>query len=130
MKDLRERVFEKTLPTHEKLVERYGGAKGVRDVSALDAALNRPFATFGGQDLYVKATQKAAAILESIVVNHSFIDGNKRTCYALARIILLESGFVLREDSEEKIDMVLAVAQGKMDTEEITEWLEKRAEKI
>jgi death-on-curing protein len=61
---------------HFKSVEEFGGSQGTRDYGALDAALNRPFATFDCADLYSTPIDKAAALLESIVSNHPFIDGN------------------------------------------------------
>lgn len=60
---------------HDKLIKRIGGGTGIRDIGGLDAALNRPFATFDGVDLYPTAIDKAAVLLESLVINHPFIDG-------------------------------------------------------
>jgi death-on-curing protein len=61
--------------------------KGVRDINILQSALNRPFATFDDQELHKTITEKAAALIESIVKNHAFIDGNKRTGYVIMKII-------------------------------------------
>jgi death-on-curing protein len=77
---------------HQILIESHGGSFGVRDKSLLESAINRPFSTFDNSDLYPTPIEKAAAILESILINHPFIDGNKRTGYVLARLILLENG--------------------------------------
>ncbi|WP_262512383.1 type II toxin-antitoxin system death-on-curing family toxin [Adhaeribacter arboris] len=76
---------------HNLLIEEFGGAKGIRDLGALDAAINRPFATFDQQELYPNPVDKAAAIIESILINHPFLDGNKRTGYVLMRLLLLQS---------------------------------------
>jgi death on curing protein len=62
---------------HDILIERFGGAKGIRDKGSLDSALRRPYQTFDGQELYPRPVDKAAAIFESIISN-PFIDGNKR----------------------------------------------------
>ncbi|WP_424961484.1 type II toxin-antitoxin system death-on-curing family toxin [Ekhidna sp.] len=70
-------VFE----IHSILIERFGGSNGVRDSELLNAAINRPFQTFDGNELYPEPIDKAAAILESIVKNHPFVYGNKRTGY-------------------------------------------------
>lgn len=64
---------------HNEVVFAHGGANGVRDVGGLDSAIARPFQSFGGEDLYPSVFEKAAAIGESIIMNHPFIDGNKRT---------------------------------------------------
>ena len=77
------------LHVHEKLLEEFGGGKGIRDLGLLEAAISRPFQTFEKIDLYPSAEEKAAAIIESIVKNHPFIDGNKRTGYVMMRLMLL-----------------------------------------
>ncbi|MEP1096365.1 MAG: type II toxin-antitoxin system death-on-curing family toxin, partial [Cyclobacteriaceae bacterium] len=69
------------LEIHSILIERFGGSEGIRDKALLLSALNRPFQTFDGNELYPTVIDKAAAILESIIKNHPFIDGNKRTGY-------------------------------------------------
>ena len=73
---------------HNILIDKFGGAKGIRDLGLLESALARPFATFDEIDLYNNPVEKAAAIMESIVINHPFIDGNKRTAYTLMRLII------------------------------------------
>ena len=70
---------EEVLKIHTLLIDQFGGSNGVRDKSSLNSAINRPFATFDQQELYPEPVDKASAIPESIVTNHPFIDGNKRT---------------------------------------------------
>ena len=74
---------EQVLKIHSIAIEKFGGANGVRDMGGLQSALARPFQTFGGTDLYPTTYEKAAAIGESLIMNHPFIDGNKRTGYLL-----------------------------------------------
>lgn len=62
------------------IAESSGGSSGIRDGKLLLSAINRPFQTFDGVDLYPEAADKAAAIFQSIIINHPFIDGNKRMC--------------------------------------------------
>jgi death on curing protein len=69
------------LELHSLSIETYGGAHGVRDEGLLEAAIARPYQTFDGNDLYPGAIEKAAAIFESVLKNHPFIDGNKRTSF-------------------------------------------------
>lgn len=64
---------------HQLSIARYGGADGVRDEGLLESAIARPYQTFGGDDLYQTVYEKAAAMMESIIINHPFVDGNKRT---------------------------------------------------
>lgn len=107
------------LEIHQTLIEHFGGSHGLRDQGALEAALARPYATFGGEDLYVSPIHKAAAILQSISINHPFIDGNKRTAYVLMRLILLENGYDINANEDEKYNLVIRVASGELEVEDI-----------
>lgn len=111
---------------HAELIRGFGGSNGARDESILDASLNRPFATFDGVDLFPSAQEKAAAILHGIITGHPFIDGNKRTGYALARLALQDAPLDIRSPEEETYDMVIQVATGTMDVHGITKWMEGR----
>jgi death-on-curing protein len=71
---------------HRILIDRFGGMLGIRDRAALESALARPFQTFDNAELYQTIIDKAAALIESILINHPFIDGNKRTGYILLRL--------------------------------------------
>jgi death on curing protein len=76
---------------HEILIEKFGGSSGIRDREILESAINRPYHTFDQNDLYPLPVDKAAAIFESLISNHPFVDGNKRTAYVVMRLLLLES---------------------------------------
>ena len=76
---------------HNVLIEKFGGLIGIRDLAGLEAALARPYATFDQHELYPEPMDKAAAVFESLVINHPFMDGNKRISYVLMRLILLEN---------------------------------------
>jgi death-on-curing protein len=115
---------------HAELVKRFGGSHGVRDEGILDAALNRPFATFGGEDLFPTAVHRAAAIMHGIITGHPFIDGNKRTGYALARLILQEGGQDIAVPEDDRYDLVIQVATGKLDVDGVRVWLEERVKPI
>ena len=67
--------IEEVLALHEIMIERFGGSHGVRDQPLLQSALNRPFQTFDGTDLYPTIYEKVAALIESVLVNHPFVDG-------------------------------------------------------
>ncbi|GEP52734.1 death-on-curing protein [Flavobacterium noncentrifugens] len=109
---------------HNILIDKFGGSKGIRDLGLLESALARPYATFDGNDLYPNAIEKAAAILESIIINHPFIDGNKRTAYTLMRLILLEFHFDISASQEEKYSFVISASTGEYRFEEIKKWIE------
>lgn len=90
----------------------------------------RPFSGFGETEFYPSPEEKAAAILESVVKNHPFIDGNKRTGYVLMRLLLLEYGQDLEATGDEKYDFVIAVASGKMIFAEIVDWIRQKTKRI
>lgn len=118
-------TLDEVLAIHQLAIKKFGGIAGVRDMNLLDAAINRPYATFDQQELYPTAVEKAAAILESIVKNHPFSDGNKRTGYVLMRLILLKSGNDIAAAGEEKYKFVISVAEGKLDYEAIKSWIQR-----
>jgi death-on-curing protein len=117
------------LKFHARLINETGGSHGLRDTGLLKSALARPFASFDGIDLYPSPEEKAAAILESIVKNHPFIDGNKRTGYVMMRLLLLEFGQDIVASEDEKYDFVIAIASGNADFIEILEWIRDKAAK-
>ena len=86
---------EQVLFIHSRLVDETGGAHGIRDLGMLLSALGRPQATFQGKDLYSDLFSKAAALMDSLVRNHPFIDGNKRTAITSTAIFLRINGFHL-----------------------------------
>ena len=119
---------EDVIKIHKLLIDQFGGSHGVRDENSLNSAINRPFATFDQQELYPEPVDKAAAILESIVTNHPFIDGNKRTGYVLARLLLLKSGLDIKATQDDKYEMVIAVSKGDWKFEQIRDWITERCE--
>jgi death-on-curing protein len=77
---------------HELLIKRFNGSEGIRDIGLLESALARPFQTFDGADLYPDVIEKAAALIQSLLNNHPFVDGNKRIGYVIMRLFIIESG--------------------------------------
>jgi death on curing protein len=76
------------LSIHKTLIDNFGGSHGVRDAASLESALSRPFQTYDNVDLYKTPLEKAATLVESLLINHPFIDGNKRTGYTVLRLFL------------------------------------------
>lgn len=114
---------------HNILIDKFGGSKGIRDLGLLESAFARPFATFDGKDLYTNSIEKASAILESIIINHPFIDGNKRTAYTLMRLLLLENGLDISASQDEKYEFVISASKGEFRFEEIKNWIEYNLKK-
>ncbi len=117
------------LNIHNILIDKFGGSKGVRDQGSLESAINRPFASFDNQDLYPTPSDKAAAILESILINHPFVDGNKRIAYVLMRLILLDNGLDLVANQEDKYKMVISASTGDIRFDDIKKWIVTRLKK-
>lgn len=83
------------LAMHEILIERYGGASGVRDMGAIEAAVFRPQCGY-----YSDIVEEAAALLESLLINHPFVDGNKRVAFAACDVFLRINGHTLQTDPD------------------------------
>ncbi len=113
---------------HDILIDRFGGANGIRDKGILESAIGRPFQTFDGKDLYPDPVDKAAAIFESIVSNHPFVDGNKRTAYVLLRLILKRNQLDINVDQDVKYDFVIKAAKGELTFDKIREWIRNNLE--
>lgn len=123
-------ALDQVLRIHERQIERFGGSAGVRDRGALEAAISRPQATFGGDDLYPDPARKAAALLHSLTANHPFVDGNKRTAAMSAELFLLFNGFELLADEHDFEAVTMATARGELGAEELAIWLRQRLEPI
>ena len=90
--------INEVLNIHQELINRFGGRLGIRDIQLLESALQRPFQTFDGKALYETPLEKAAALTESLLRNHPFIDGNKRVAYAVLRLFLKSTGYSILGD--------------------------------
>jgi death-on-curing protein len=110
---------------HEILIEKFGGSSGIRDREILESAINRPYHTFDQNDLYPLPVDKAAAIFESLISNHPFVDGNKRTAYVVMRLLLLESNLDIYATQNEKYEFVMRAAKAEIKFDQIREWLTK-----
>ena len=119
-------LLEEVLVYHTALIKKYGGSDGIRDDGLLLSALARPFMTFDQQDLYPKPTGKAAAIFESMVINHPFLDGNKRIAFFLLRLILLDHDMDVAAGEDEKYDFTIAASMGKLDFDKIKAWIDSK----
>ncbi len=112
------------LRLHYRSIEVYGGSHGVRDEGLLESAIARPFQTFGGDDLYPSAFEKAAALCESLIVNHPFVDGNKRTGFLSIHAILENSGYELNATEEGAYEFTISISTGSISFEQIVAWLQ------
>jgi death-on-curing protein len=107
---------------HDALIEVFGGTFGIRDLGALQGAVYRPQSGY-----YQDRIDEAAALWESLILNHPFLDGNKRTAVAAADIHLRLNGFVLDVPSAEAADFVEELfRQSEMRISRIEPWLRAR----
>lgn len=111
------------LELHERLVASFGGATGIRDVGALESAVSQPHAFFDGQDLYPDMAGKAGAPCFSLVMNHPFVDGNKRAGHAAMETFLLLNGFEINAGVDEQEQVILSLAAGQFNRNTFIAWL-------
>jgi death-on-curing protein len=112
--------LDEVLELHADQISSFGGTPGVRDEGLLESALAQPQATFGGQFLHPTISEQAAAYLYHIAMNHPFIDGNKRTAFAVTDTFLRLNGCALNLTDDRAYDLVMRVARGTMTKEELS----------
>jgi death-on-curing protein len=108
---------------HQLLIRETGGLDGIRDRPLLESAVNAPFQTFGGEELFRSTHEKAARLGYYLIQNHPFSDGNKRIGI-LAMLTFLElNGIHVDCTDEELVQVGFSLANGTMDAEQLTKWL-------
>jgi death on curing protein len=113
---------EQVLFIHARLITETGGSHGVRDLSMLLSALGRPQSSFDDQDLYPDLFSKAAALLDSLIRNHPFVDGNKRTGIVAAGLFLQINGYRLTASDTELETFTLEVARAQKNIDKVAAW--------
>ena len=115
--------MEQILLLHHDLIEAYGGGAGIRDEGLLDSALEAPFQTFGGQYLLPTIQQKAVRLGFGLIMNHPFVDGNKRIGTHAMLTFLALNEIELEYTQKELYEIILDVAASKASFEELLEWV-------
>ena len=115
---------------HNQLEEVFILSSGVRDENLLASAVNTPFQTFMGNDLYPSIYDKAAQLCYGIANNHPFTDGNKRTALHSMYVYLIINGFDITATQQEVENLIIDVAAGNMTNTELAEWLRENTIKI
>ncbi len=118
---------QQVLAVHSRMIEMTGGSDGVSDRSLLDSALNAPFQTFDGKEIYPALLSKAAVMCRSIISNHPFVDGNKRIGIHVMLIFLELNGIELQYSQNELIELGLGVASSNLSGDDILKWLIEHA---
>lgn len=112
---------------HDQIVKRFGGSLGVRNLGLVESAVVRPQATFDGEYLYTDVFDKAAALLQSLLKNHPFVDGNKRTALTSAGLFLKMNGWKLMNAHTEEVEFGVKVDNHNLSLDEISKWLASRS---
>ena len=115
--------LQQVLFINSRVVAETGGQTGLRDLALLESAVGRPRATLDGNELYPGLFEKAAALLDSLVNNHPFVDGNKRTGITSAAMFLRINGFRLICSQTEMETFTLQVATSHPSIAELSIWL-------
>lgn len=120
---------DEVLKVHDSLIVRFGGRGGVRDDNLLESAVFRNQASFGGSDLYETIFDKAAAMFHSIIFDHPFVDGNKRSAITCASTFLITNGWDFLASLDELVAFPLAVEQTRPEILEVANWFKKHCQK-
>ena len=115
---------------HTQLENAFVLSSGVRDENLLASAVNTPFQTFMGNDLYPSLYDKAAQLCYGIANNHPFTDGNKRTALHSMYVYLIINGFDIMATQQDVENMIIDVASGNMTNTELGQWLQKNTVEI
>jgi death-on-curing protein len=112
------------LASHDELLAEFGGSAGIRDANLLGSALARPrnLAAYGSPD----AAALAAAYTFGLTRNHPFVDGNKRTAYAIALVFLMDNGWSFIGTDVESVEIMLAAAAGEITEDALAAWFRDR----
>lgn len=111
------------LMLHTQLIQQTGGSEGVRDYNLLDSALETPFQSFGGDEVYPTIQAKAARLGYGLIKNHCMIDGNKRIGTHAMLVFLALNGIELKYMQKELYETILDVAAGKIEYEDLLQWV-------
>lgn len=114
---------EQILMLHVQLINQFGGSDGVRDYNLLESALEMPFQSFGGEELYPTIQSKAARLGYGLIKNHCMLDGNKRIGTHAMLVFLALNGIELKYTQKELYETILAVADGSLEYEGFLQWV-------
>ncbi|MFN6399177.1 MAG: type II toxin-antitoxin system death-on-curing family toxin [Planctomycetota bacterium] len=115
-------TLDDIIESHQNQIDTYGGSHGIRDIGLLESAIAQPEASFGGQYLHADIFEMAAAYLYHLVMNHPFVDGNKRVGLEAALIFLEINNENLKASDQELVDLVLKTTAGQVGKLEIAEF--------
>lgn len=121
---------QQVLFIHARLLAETGGEPGLFNLGLLESAVARPQATFDGVDLYPNLFDKATALMESLALNHPFMDGNKRVAITAAALFLRRNGYQLIADNAELERFTMEVVMGQVPLAEIAAWFRAHSDTL
>jgi death on curing protein len=116
-------TFEQVVAIHHNQIKKYGGSHGIRELSLLESAVYRSQLTFGDEELYNNLYSKAAALMHSLILNHPFIDGNKRTGIVSGLLFLKRNGIKTKMTQIQLEETALGIANKEITLEDLTDLL-------
>ncbi len=120
-------TLDEVLIIHDLMLDIAGGKEGIHDFSLLHSAVERPKAQFGGEPLYTSLFQMGAALLQSLVKNHPFNDGNKRTAYYSTLRFLNKNNIMLQPSKSDLLTFMVSVDTENTSIDDIASWLENNS---
>ena len=114
---------EQVLLLHSQLIQQTGGSGGVRDYALLESAIEAPFQSFGGNELYPTIQAKAARLGYGLIKNHCMVDGNKRVGTHVMLVFLALNGIELSYTQKELYEIILQVASGESEYGDLLDWI-------
>ncbi|WP_310429468.1 type II toxin-antitoxin system death-on-curing family toxin [Chamaesiphon sp. VAR_48_metabat_135_sub] len=121
-------TLAEVIELHRGILEQVAGNGGIRELGALESALAQPRMTFGGEELYPTIIEKASALGFSIVMNHPFVDGNKRAGHAAMETFLVLNRLEIKAMVDQQEQVILALAAGELERDAFTNWLRQNVE--
>src|SRR3989344_1085151 len=118
-------TVQDVLLLHSLAIDNFGGSHGLRDLGLLESAVMRPQATFDGEELYPTIFLKSAALVHSLLLNHQFVDGNKRTAMFSVMTFMELNGYKITANQTEIVNCAMWIENKKPEIEEIAEWTKK-----
>lgn len=116
--------LDAVLEIHRRQLKEFGGSDGIRNQAGLEAAVEAPKASFGGEDLYPSVFMKAAVYAFHIAESQAFVDGNKRAALDVALTFLAINGYEVETEQTELYDAMIAIAEKKMSKEDLAKLFE------
>jgi death on curing protein len=116
-------TLSEVLELHGRVIDQTGGANSVHDLGAIESAVYQPQMTFDGTELYPTLPAKAGALCFSLVMNHGFVDGNKRIGHAAMEIFLVINGWALAAGIDDAEQTILSLAAGNLQRDQLVAWI-------